>query len=146
MWSRSSLFSYPELELTISVPAFAHLRRTYLQPPPHVLATVPARTCVRPCTYQRPSLQVLASADSDVYCREKAPSSGTPFPGNFHRAHVSPLCRTYEKQEVSTCDKCLPPVLFSFNRDIRLPIRVRLHPEQQHWHSSSCLPGTWPCP
>ena len=51
--------------------SFAHLRRTYLQPPPHVLATVPARTCNRPRTYLRPSLHVPASADSDVYLQGK---------------------------------------------------------------------------
>ena len=132
MWSPFSLpFLLSRIGVEILVPA---------------LPISDARTCNRPCTYLQPSLQVPASIDSDVYCREKAPSSGTPFPGNFHRAHVSPLCSTYEKQEGNTCDKCLPPVSFSFNRDIRLPIRVRLHPEQQHWHSSSCLPGTWPCP
>ena len=50
--------------------SFAHLRRTYLQPPPHVLATVPARTCVRPRTYLR--LQTLMCT-----CREKGLSRKT---------------------------------------------------------------------
>ena len=127
--------------------SFAHLRRTYLQPSPHVLATVPARTCNRPCTYLQPSLHVLASADSVTCTLGKRRLHLGLLSQEISTEPMFLLCAVHmKKQEGNTFDKCLPPVPFSFNRDIRLPIRVRLHPEQQHWHSSSCLPGTWPCP
>ena len=45
--------------------SFAHLGRTYLQPSSHVLATVFARTCKRPCTYLQPSSHVLAGKDDN---------------------------------------------------------------------------------
>ena len=41
------------MQENVSNASFALLGRTYLQPSPHVLATVPARTCNRPRTYLR---------------------------------------------------------------------------------------------
>ena len=41
------------MQENVSNASFALLGRTYLQPSPHVLATVLARTCIRPRTYLR---------------------------------------------------------------------------------------------
>ena len=41
------------MQENVSNASFALLGRTYLQPSPHVLATVLARTCNRPRTYLR---------------------------------------------------------------------------------------------
>ena len=57
----------PVLQCSASAePIGSKFRRKYLQPLPHVLATVPTRTCVRHGKYMRPSGITFATAKYNV--------------------------------------------------------------------------------
>ena len=53
------------MQENVSNASFALLGRTYLQPSPHVLATVLARTCNRPRKYLQPSPHVPVGKDDN---------------------------------------------------------------------------------
>ncbi len=93
MESSSLPFLLSRIGLAITVPLFAHLRRSALQPPSQCTATAPAVHCIRPCSalhpphtcnlsrkYLQPSLHVLATAPASTCGKRRHYLGSLPLP------------------------------------------------------------------